>query len=151
MNKAISRFIFDSRRHGPGGSGRYGLMMSALLLASCVHADEAPDLSGSELYQHFCASCHGLKARGNGPVARTLKAKVPDLTRIAARNGGTYPAEQVRETIDGMRLRDAHGTRDMPVWGWQFYAIDGEDPVRRERAAEFIRRLVDYLASVQRK
>jgi hypothetical protein len=122
----------------------------ALAAGACAQADEAPDLSGPDLYQHFCASCHGVKARGNGPVAHTLKAKVPDLTRIAARNGGAFPTEQVRQTIDGMRLRDAHGTRDMPVWGWQFYAVDGEDPVRRERAAEFIGRLVDYLASVQR-
>lgn len=127
------------------------LALCALLVGARVHADEAPDLSGPELYQHFCASCHGTTARGNGPVARTLKAKVPDLTRIATRSGGAFPAEEVRQTIDGMRLRDAHGTRDMPVWGWQFYAIDGEDPVRRERAAEFIRRLVDYVASIQRK
>jgi hypothetical protein len=151
MINATPRFTFGSSRHGPGRAGMRWFAVAAVLVGAWVRADEAPDLSGPELYQHFCASCHGVKARGNGPVARTLKAKVPDLTRVAARNGGIYPAEQVRQTVDGMRLRDAHGTRDMPVWGWQFYAIDGEDPVRRERAAEFIRRLVDYVASIQRK
>lgn len=126
------------------------LVSMALLAATGSHADEAEDMSGAELYKTFCSSCHGARARGNGPVARTLKAKVPDLTRIAARNGGRFPAMQVRETIDGSKLRDAHGTRDMPVWGWQFYAFEGEDPVRRARAAEFIDRLVAYLASIQR-
>jgi len=79
-------------------------------------AGEAPDLSGRELYQVFCASCHGVKAHGDGPVAKTLKPRVPDLTRIAIRNGGAFPTEQVRQTIDGQQVKAAHGTRDMPVW-----------------------------------
>lgn len=131
-------------------SGRW-LAFAVLFAPGIVEADEAPDLSGPELYQHFCAGCHGVRGRGNGPVARTLKAKVPDLTRIAARNGGAFDRARVRDTVDGTGLEGAHGTREMPVWGWQFYAIDGEDPVRRERAAEFIRRLVDYVESIQRR
>lgn len=150
MNNGLPIFRI-ARAHGVGTVIVRVLAVSALLAGGWARADEAPDLSGPELYQHFCASCHGPKARGNGPVARTLKAKVPDLTRIAARNGGRFPTAQVRETIDGSALRDAHGTRDMPVWGWQFYAIEGEDPVRRARAAEFIDRLVTYVASIQRQ
>jgi hypothetical protein len=108
-------------------------------------------MSGAELYRVFCASCHGQKARGDGPMAETLKSAVPDLTRIAARNGGTFPAERVREVIDGQNLPRAHGAREMPVWGWDFYAINRADPARRERANEMIGRLVDYLASIQQQ
>ncbi len=123
----------------------------ALLAAAGSHADEAEDLSGAELYKTFCSSCHGARARGNGPVARTLNVRVPDLTRIAARNGGTFPTEQVRQMIEGRNVPSVHGSRDMPVWGWQFYAFEGEDPVRRARVADLIGRMVDYLASIQRK
>jgi len=115
------------------------------------HAGEAPDMPGSELFRVFCASCHGPEAHGDGPVAQTLKSKVPDLTRIAARNGGTFPKERVRETIDGQKAPRTHGTREMPVWGWDFYAIDRHDPERRARVNEMIGRLVDYLESIQRK
>ena len=114
-------------------------------------ADEAPDFSGAELYGVFCASCHGVDAHGDGPVAPAMKTKVPDLTRIAARNGGVFPAEQVRQSIDGQKIRPAHGARDMPVWGWEFYAMKGEDAARRKRVAELIARLVDHLGSIQRR
>jgi hypothetical protein len=136
-------------------SNRSWFSLASMLMAvvACVDcgAAEGPDYSGPELYQVLCASCHGVKARGDGPVAKTLKPKVPDLTRIAARNGGVFPTEQVRQAIDGQQLRAAHGTRDMPVWGWELYAFKGEDPARRKRVAELIARLVDYLGSIQRK
>lgn len=141
----MTRFI-----HRP--SVRRGILYAALpFIALCARADEAPDMSGAELYRVFCASCHGREARGDGPVAETLKQTVPDLTRIAARNGDTFPAERVRETIDGQNLPRVHGTRAMPVWGWNFYAIDRADPARRERVNELIGRLVDYLASIQER
>lgn len=119
------------------------------LIGFYAHADEAPDMSGAELYQVFCASCHGTQARGDGPVASTLNVRVPDLTRIAAENGGTFPTQRIRETIDGQNLPRVHGTRAMPVWGWDFYAIDRPDPIRRERANELIGKLVEYLGSIQ--
>jgi len=124
--------------------------VTALIASSPCVADEAPDMSGSELYRVFCASCHGPQAHGDGPVAATLKPAVPDLTRIAARSGGTFPTEQVRAAIDGQSVPRSHGTRAMPVWGWDFYAIDREDPARRRRVAELIDRLVEYLRSIQR-
>jgi mono/diheme cytochrome c family protein len=123
--------------------------ISIIAATTCV-ADEAPNMSGSELYRIFCASCHGSQAHGDGPVASTLKPVVPDLTRIAARNGGTFPTERVREAIDGQTVPRSHGTRAMPVWGWDFYAIAPEDPARRQRVAETIDRLVEYLRSIQR-
>ena len=133
---------------------RAGISVCAVIvLAGSVgsHAHELPELSGAELYRNFCASCHGDAGRGNGPVAKSLKSKVPDLTRIAARNGGSFPSQRVRESIDGQRLQSAHGTRDMPVWGWELYAARGEDPARRARVAELVGLLADYLESIQLK
>lgn len=123
----------------------------ALTRSISSHAHELPELSGADLYRHFCASCHGQAGRGNGPVAKSLKSEVPDLTSIAARNGGSFPSQRVRESIDGQRLPSAHGTRDMPVWGWEFYAVRGEDPARRARVAELVELLANYLESIQLK
>jgi hypothetical protein len=43
----------------------------------------------------------------------------------------------------------AHGSAEMPVWGWEFYGYEGEDAMRRRRAAELIDQIVDYLRSIQ--
>jgi mono/diheme cytochrome c family protein len=125
------------------------LGVASAMVSTLARGDEAPDFSGAELYRHFCASCHGLEGRGDGPVAASLKPDVPDLTRISARNDGAFPSESVRLTIDGQDLPRAHGVRDMPVWGWEFYAVKGEDPARRQRVEELILRIVEHLRSIQ--
>jgi len=107
--------------------------------------------SSVDLYQQLCASCHGVEGRGDGPVAPLIKIPVPDLTRLAARNGGEFPTERVRLVIDGRSDRRAHGPRDMPVWGWQlYYSRADNDEAERARTQALIDRLVNYLASIQR-
>jgi mono/diheme cytochrome c family protein len=108
-------------------------------------------MSGLEMYQSLCASCHGVGGEGDGPVAPLIKVHVPDLTRIAKRYGGEFPSEDIHRTIDGRFDRPAHGPRDMPVWGWQFYRSDTtNDPVERARVDALIDRLVVYLRSIQK-
>ena len=75
---------------------------------------------GGQLYMQYCSSCHGKDGRGNGSVSQYLKIKVPDLTKLAKKNKGIYPLDDVMATIDGRRSVRAHGDRDMPVWGEQF-------------------------------
>lgn len=91
---------------------RYLLILAALTLAACVKEPE----TGPGLYQAECAACHGADARGNGPMARGLDTVPPDLTRIAARNGGVFPRDRVMSTIDGLQ-RDAHFSLAMPEFG----------------------------------
>ena len=130
-------------------------ILAALILGLCACANTPPqrelkDMSGLEMYESLCASCHGISGKGDGPVAPLIKIHVPDLTRIAARDGGEFPAEDVRRTIDGRYERKAHGPRDMPVWGWQFY--DGgarDDSMERARVDAMIDKLVQYLAMIQ--
>lgn len=102
---------------------------------------------GRATYRVFCASCHGLRAKGDGSVAEHLKVPPADLTRIAARNDGEFPAEEVRAIIDGREEARGHGTRDMPVWGDAFLKtanVEDEEDVRRK-----IDDLVAFLASIQ--
>jgi mono/diheme cytochrome c family protein len=121
----------------------------ALMWTASCEAGEAPDMTGVALYQEFCATCHGVSGHGDGPVALSLKRRVPDLTLIAKRNGGEFPAEAVHRMIDGRSMPRSHGTSDMPVWGWEFYGYEGEDAARRQQVAELIDRLVEYLKSIQ--
>ena len=39
--------------------------------------------SGSEMYQSYCAVCHGVDGKGNGPAAQALKTQPTDLTMLA--------------------------------------------------------------------
>lgn len=134
----------------------WGIALAALFLAlaGCAPTPvqkNIMNMSGSEMYQSLCASCHGEGGEGDGPVAPLVKIHVPDLTRIAQRDGGEFPTEDVRRTIDGRFERPAHGPRDMPVWGWQFYRSDTlKDPAERARVDALIDRLVQYLQSIQK-
>lgn len=123
-------------------------------LAACAPMPTQRDvmqMSGLEMYESFCASCHGAEGQGDGPVAPLIKIHVPDLTRIAKRDGGEFPTEDVRRIIDGRYDRPAHGPRDMPVWGWQFYRSETlNDPAERARVDALIDRLVVYLQSIQK-
>lgn len=118
--------------------------------AGAFDAFTLADYSGEELFGRFCASCHGEAARGDGPVAQSLRTAVPDLTSIAERYG-EFPATLVRDMIDGRGVDvRAHGNRDMPVWGYEFWVEEGGDVVAQNAVRDAIKKLVDYLASVQR-
>lgn len=103
---------------------------------------------GELLYRVHCASCHGATARGDGPVAADLKVTPPDLTRLAARHGGTFPRSEVYATIDGRTTVRAHGTRTMPVWGLTFQNR-GSDRDQERDVDGRIRDLVAFLESIQ--
>jgi len=129
--------------------------LTALILlamaAVSAHAQDFSTYTGAELYKRFCASCHGTRAHGDGPVAKTLRISVPDLTHIAQRHGGKFPDEQIRRIVDGQTVMASHGSRDMPVWGFEFHMQneDAGNPDPRQRTTEIIQRLTDYLRSIQ--
>ena len=88
-------------------------------LASGVLADPNADYGKTE-YESNCASCHGLKGKGDGPLSQIYLTKPTDLTTLAKRNGGVFPAQRVHEIIDGRQEVEAHGPRTMPVWGREY-------------------------------
>lgn len=61
-------------------------------------------VKGPDLFRAYCASCHGLDAKGTGPAARALKAEVPDLTVLTRTNHGQFPTLRVRQMIMGIKL-----------------------------------------------
>lgn len=105
-------------------------------------------IRGSNLYAAYCASCHGDNAKGDGPMAAWLKVKPPDLTRIAARNGGKFPLERIDRIISGEEpLPSGHGTSAMPVWGPVFSQVTRDQDLGRVR----IDNLARYLRDIQSK
>jgi mono/diheme cytochrome c family protein len=107
------------------------------------------DYSGGELFDRYCAACHGASGVGDGPVAASLIKQVPDLTRLAERRGGRFPRGEVRDIVDGRSPVLAHGTQQMPVWGREFWVEQGEDIEAERRARSMIDRLIDYLETIQ--
>lgn len=115
-----------------------------------VRAAEYVTMSGKDLYGRFCASCHGLTGRGDGPVAGSFNIEVPDLTLIARRAGGVYPRDRIEKIIDGRYVIAAHGTRTMPVWGEDFGRLEIGNPDAERATRVIIRRLADYVWLLQK-
>lgn len=127
---------------------------AASVLTSCkttpyAYSVAPYEYSGVRLYQVFCSSCHGLTGRGDGPVEPLFRGGVPDLAHLAARNGGEFPTERVRTTIDGREAFIAHGTSNMPVWGFEFYDGNPDAHAARQRSDAMIDRIVRYLKEMQ--
>lgn len=105
---------------------------------------------GRPLFERHCASCHGATGRGDGPAAAILRIEPADLTRIAARRGGKFPAGEIARTIDGRFDIPAHGSRAMPIWGYRFGADIPETELGEAIARGKIASLVEYLMTIQR-
>jgi mono/diheme cytochrome c family protein len=115
--------------------------------ASTAQQPPAPTLTGAQLFNTYCASCHGPEGRGAGPASEQWRRTPPDLTKYTARNGGAFPSEKVRRIIDGRDVT-AHGDRSMPVWGSVFSRERGSDAAA---AAARIDALVMFLQSIQER
>jgi mono/diheme cytochrome c family protein len=104
--------------------------------------------SGSEMYQSYCASCHGPKGLGDGPVAPYLKSAMPNLSTLTRENKGSFPTLRVSQVIRGEVSVKTHGVPEMAVWGPVFLSLDqSQEPVVRIRVAN----LANYIESLQAK
>ena len=120
-----------------------------LVLPGAVFAQVIDEYSGQETYMRYCAACHGESGQGDGPVASGLPIAVPDLTRLQARKGDVFPEDVLRKIIDGREVVIVHGTRFMPVWGYEFWVEEGADDAAQERVDTIVENLIEYLRSIQ--
>jgi mono/diheme cytochrome c family protein len=104
-------------------------------------------VAGAYAFRTHCASCHGVDAKGEGPLAENLHFRPPDLTLIARRNGGSFPTERVYRIVDGRSPLKGHGGPDMPVWGDAFKNADtGYDEAAVKAKLHSV---VEYLRTIQ--
>jgi mono/diheme cytochrome c family protein len=130
-------------------------LLSVFLLARpqrmAVDEDKLPLTyvpSGKQMYKDYCAACHGSDGSGHGPVAASLTRPPADLTTLAKRPGGKFPADYVATVLRFGPGFSEHGSSEMPVWGPLFQYLDN----RNEAAVQQrIRNLCDYLQSLQQK
>ncbi|WP_377512479.1 c-type cytochrome [Octadecabacter sp. R77987] len=126
------------------------LILAACVVATPVLAQDATE--GQGVYLQHCATCHGMDATGNGPMAPAMVVQPPDLTALAAENDGIFPTTRVVWRIDGRDPLVAHGS-EMPVFGDFFLGDDtplkapSGQPIMTSRV---IADLVAYLEGIQR-
>lgn len=105
--------------------------------------------SGKQMYAAYCAACHGLTGKGDGPAAPALKTPATNLTELSKNNGGKYPAAHVGSVLQFGVPVAAHGSKDMPVWGPLFESLTPGTPTRRAEASLRIKNLTDFLETLQ--
>ena len=104
--------------------------------------------SGKEMFNNYCAVCHGKDGKGSGPAAAALKKTPADLSTLSARNNGKFPELRIYSTIQGDSDNVAHGSRDMPIWGNVFQEMSRGTPGEVQMR---ISNLVTYVQTLQVK
>ena len=130
-------------------------MIGTLIIAWTAYGHPQDLDVGKTEFQSSCAACHGADGRGKGPLVSVLKLAPTDLTMLAKKNNGVFPVSAVYEMIDGRKQLQAHGTREMPIWGFRYMPSPYEavNPSAATEAAIRMRILaiVDYLNRIQEK
>lgn len=124
---------------------------TAVGLAACAVNEMPQPIEGAAIYDENCALCHGPTGRGDGEVSGDLTPAPSDLTKIAVRNGGTFPRARILSMIDGYSRADVPG-QQMPEFGLllegDLVPVDTGDgrmtPTPRPLAA-----LLEYLEAIQ--
>jgi mono/diheme cytochrome c family protein len=134
-----------------------GLALNGAIPAHAESATQEDLALAKDYFAHACAVCHGAGGKGNGALAAELTTPPSDLTQITRRAGnGVFPDERVYETIQGFDMPDAHGTREMPVWGAVILfeelgqsTAKGDAKIAEQQTLKRLRQLVAYLKSIQ--
>jgi len=116
-------------------------------------AEKIVDLGKLEYAAH-CAVCHGSAGKGDGNFSGNLSKPIADITTLSKANGGVFPFARLYETVDGLPDIQAHGTRDMPIWGRDFRAMSSNlSPYYNEEALARakILALIEYIYRLQAK
>ena len=142
------------------------LLIAAILFLTNVVV-QAQDLDqGQAEFLSKCAGCHGVDAKGAGPMASKLKRKPADLTALAKNNNDVFPTDAIAAIVDG-RGAISHRRLEMPIWGCRQgpppgpprkayqpkpieslldMACDPEEVIKKR-----IKAIVEYLGQIQEK
>ena len=111
-----------------------------------IPVNQTNPTDGKQMYVSYCAPCHGVDGRGQGPAAPAMKVRPTDLTALAKGNHGKYPDTHVLAVVKFGTEVNAHGSMDMPVWGPILGRMNKVNPQEKDlRMANLSR----YLESIQ--
>ncbi len=135
-------------------SARAATAFIVLILVVAANARTAAAQSGIQDYQNYCAECHGLGGKGDGPSRLTIPMNPPpnDLTVMARNNGGKFPFDRVVDSIDGRKSIPSHARLQMPFWGTTLqkpgkeFTPESDADVKRR-----IELMARYVESIQQK
>jgi mono/diheme cytochrome c family protein len=133
-------------------------VLAAALLVSMGYAQSSTNAtitvkkttatSGQQMYFNYCASCHGVNGKGDGPAAAALKMPPTDLTALSRNNHGEFPETHIVTVLEYGSEIPSHGSAGMPVWGPILGKIETVNPqVKQLRISNLIR----YLKTLQAK
>jgi mono/diheme cytochrome c family protein len=121
----------------------------AALSASYTALAEGDVEVGKQEYAMKCAVCHGPIGKGDGPFVSQLMAGSSDITVLAKNNNGEFPSARVYSVLDGRTEVQAHGPREMPIWGSVYMSEGPKDQLPREREEYISQRLHDVVAYIE--
>lgn len=115
-----------------------------------IQVKPTPANDGKLMYRSYCAPCHGVDGRGNGPTAGALVTQPPDLTLLTQNNHGAYPRAHLASVLRfGAENNPAHGSRLMPTWGPIFYRLNPSTGAQMMESMR-IYNLVAYIKTLQK-
>jgi len=131
--------------------------VAALLAASLSFADQSQSkvvipvnrtspTNGKQMYTNYCAACHGVDGKGNGPAASSLKARPTDLTELQKDNHGKFPDTHIVAILQFGANVPAHGSATMPIWGPILGTMNQQNAQEKQLR---ISNLSRYLESIQ--
>jgi Cytochrome c len=103
-------------------------------------------VSGRQMYESYCASCHGVDGRGDANAAAALPQPITDLTLLSIRNGGKFPVDAVYYLVTDKDSYHDHAGDGMPVWGTAFKSLQPSYPLLVGLRAY---NLIEYLKAMQ--
>lgn len=106
--------------------------------------------NGKQMYVNYCAPCHGVDGRGQGPVAAALKKQPANLALLAKNNGGKFPSTHIMSVLEFGADNPSHGTAEMPVWGPMLGKMDTTSAESNVRVLR-ISNLSQYVQTLQAK
>jgi mono/diheme cytochrome c family protein len=117
--------------------------------AAKVHQSEikyVSPVSGKQMYETYCAGCHGANAGGKAPAAAALVPRPTDLTLLSKQNGGRFPKDRVRYRLTDLDLYSERRANDMPCWGPALKSLQQNHP---ELVGLRVQNLMAYLETMQ--
>ncbi len=78
---------------------QFAILSAVGLLVACATVSMPEPPEGRVIYAEYCAQCHGVGDRGDGPWAGSMTPPPADLTQLS--QDGSFDRARVLSIVDG--------------------------------------------------